>query len=269
MDTEDSPSCLDCRDGDLFPRSDCPTCGQPHKQNRPKRRQPNQRWEAPWVIRLREKLDTQAVREFIHRVRLESDLPPAGLGRDPSLAEEYEVAWLRIPSGRDGLECYKDGKPFDPFAARTRFTEAQVKTVRDGALTLAGHLGIPRIGPAFLDLEQLILFDTLREDFTERYAVPSKKGEHELALRMALDQLKRHPPQGSSVAAIREREMARLSGRPASPMDLELVLFVEARGRDSWEKRRVEWNRTHSERTFNPGDSMRVAKRGARKRLRL
>ena len=222
----------------------------------------------PWVARLRDKLATPGVREFASSVRISAGLPRTGLPRDPSLADEYEIACLRIYSNRDGVEWYRGDKPFDPSAARTRFTEAQVKGVREGALKLAGYLGVPLIGPAILDLEQLILFDTLREHFAERYAVPSTKGEHELALRLALNQLKGHPPQGRSVAEIRQREMARLLGPPASATDLELVLFVEA-NRPSWEKRRVEWNRSHPERPFDPGDSMRVAYRAAKARLRL
>ncbi len=222
----------------------------------------------PWVARLREKLATHGVREFVRSVRISAGLPPTGRPRDPSLADEYEIACLRIYSNRDGVEWYRGDKPFDPSTARTGFTEAQVREVKEGALKLAGYLGVPLTGLAFLDLEQLILFDTLQEHFAERYAVPSTKGEHKLALKLALNQLKGHPPQGRSVAEIRQREMARLLGPPASAMDLELVLFVEA-NRLSWDKRRVKWNQSHPDRRFNPGDSMRVSHRAAKTRLRV
>ena len=222
----------------------------------------------PWVARLRDKLATPGVREFVCSVRISAGLPPTGLPRDPSLADEYEIAWLRIYSNRYGVEWYRGDKPFDPSTARTGFTEAQAKKVREGAWKLVAYLGLPLVSPAIFDLEQLILSGTLREDFAERYAVPSTKGEHEQALKLALNQLKGHPPQGRTVAEIRQLEMARLLGSPASAMDLELVLFVEA-NRLSWEKRRVKWNQSHPDRRFNPGDSMRVSHRAAKTRLRV
>ncbi len=222
----------------------------------------------PWVTRLRDKLAVAGVKEFVRSIRSDADLPPTGLPRDPRTDDHYELAWLRIHSKIDGTKWYRGNKPFDPFAARTRFAEAQAKRVREGAWKLVAYLGLPLVSPAVLDLEQLILFGTLREDFAERYAVPTTKGEHEQALKLALNQLKGYPPQGRSVAEIRQREMARLLGPPASAMDLELVLFVEA-NRLSWEKRRVKWNQRHPDRRFNPGDSMRVNHRAAKTRLRV
>ncbi len=209
------------------------------------------------------------VKEFVRSIRSDADLPPTGLPRDPRTDDHYEIAWLRIYSNRDGVEWYRGDKPFDPFAARTRFTEAQAKKVREGARKLVGYLGLPLVSPAIFDLEQLILFGTLREDFAEHYAVPTTKGEKELGLRLALDHLKKHPPEGHGVAEISQREMVRLSGRPASSIDLELVLFVETNPRLSWEERRIKWNQSHPDRRFNPGDSMRVGHRAAKTRLRV
>lgn len=125
----------------------------------------------PWVARLREKLEAPAVRESLRGTRAQLGLPPDGLPWDASIADEYEIAWLRIYSKRDGIQFYRGDKPFDPFAARTRFSEEQVRQLREAAWELASYLGVSLLNLDFVELEQLILFDTPRDDFAERHAV--------------------------------------------------------------------------------------------------